>query len=408
MTMAGNSQVLRTISLLILICVISLPAQAADVNDSEITSAVEVSTYVFVPDQSTLIQTGGIAGVHWTYSIKGQFQLSVDPNAGIASFVHVDANATDDSPYRRVLDPNEVFNMTELAGIILADGSIRFEGTTDNGSDVIISLIFKDDSAHLIGETIPPAGSADFFVFNIEALAQRKYGGGIGTSDAPYQLATEEDLMLLGETPEDYDKHFILTADIDLDPNLPSRKVFDKAVIAPDTNDAKWGFQGIPFNGVFDGSGHTISHLTIIGRSCLGLFGQLGFGAEISNLDMEAVDVNGTHGHIGGLVGWNAYGSISATYSTGIVKGGGYVGGLVGRNLEDKGSITSSFWDIQTSGQPTSAGGTGKTTVEMQTASTFLDAGWDFVDETANGTEDIWWIDEGKDYPRLWWEKVEE
>jgi hypothetical protein len=24
--------------------------------------------------------------------------------------------------------------------------------------------------------------------------------------------------------------------------------------------------------------------------------------------------------------------------------------------------------------------------------------------QTANGTEDIWWILEGKDYPRLWWE----
>jgi hypothetical protein len=30
--------------------------------------------------------------------------------------------------------------------------------------------------------------------------------------------------------------------------------------------------------------------------------------------------------------------------------------------------------------------------------------GWDFVGETVNGTEDIWWILEGKDYPRLWWE----
>jgi hypothetical protein len=26
------------------------------------------------------------------------------------------------------------------------------------------------------------------------------------------------------------------------------------------------------------------------------------------------------------------------------------------------------------------------------------------VGETENGTEDIWWINEGKDYPRLWWE----
>jgi len=41
-------------------------------------------------------------------------------------------------------------------------------------------------------------------------------------------------------------------------------------------------------------------------------------------------------------------------------------------------------------------------------AGTFLEAGWDFVDETNNGTEDIWWILEGKDYPWLWWESVEE
>ncbi|MHC4751767.1 MAG: hypothetical protein ACYTFW_18065, partial [Planctomycetota bacterium] len=43
----------------------------------------------------------------------------------------------------------------------------------------------------------------------------------------------------------------------------------------------------------------------------------------------------------------------------------------------------------------------GRTTAEMQTASTFLEAGWDFVDETENGIDNIWWIDEGHDYPRL-------
>jgi hypothetical protein len=66
--------------------------------------------------------------------------------------------------------------------------------------------------------------------------------------------------------------------------------------------------------------------------------------------------------------------------------------------------VTNSFWDIETSGQTSSAGGTGKTTAEMQTASTFLEAGWDFVDETANGTEDIWSICEGTNYPRLVWQ----
>jgi hypothetical protein len=68
------------------------------------------------------------------------------------------------------------------------------------------------------------------------------------------------------------------------------------------------------------------------------------------------------------------------------------------------GIALNSFWDTQTSGQRTSAGGTGKTTAEMQAAKTFLNAGWDFVSEAANGTADLWWILEGKDYPRLWWE----
>jgi len=68
--------------------------------------------------------------------------------------------------------------------------------------------------------------------------------------------------------------------------------------------------------------------------------------------------------------------------------------------------VTFSFWDIETSGQSTSAGGTGKTTAQMQTMSTFTDAGWDFVGETANGTEDIWTICERVDYPKLTWQFV--
>jgi len=80
---------------------------------------------------------------------------------------------------------------------------------------------------------------------------------------------------------------------------------------------------------------------------------------------------------------------------------------LVGYNYQDS-SVTSSFWDMETSGQTISAGGIGKTTAEMQTENTFTGAGWDFMNETDNGTEDIWWIDEGKYYPRLWWELIEE
>jgi hypothetical protein len=110
----------------------------------------------------------------------------------------------------------------------------------------------------------------------------------------------------------------------------------------------------------------------------------------------------------GGLVGENSWGgTITKCYSTGSVIAlgtewqAGVSGGLVG---EGWGQVMDSFWDTQTSGLATSGGGTGKTTVEMQTESTFTDAGWDFVAENVNGMEDIWKINEGVDYPRLTWQ----
>jgi hypothetical protein len=106
----------------------------------------------------------------------------------------------------------------------------------------------------------------------------------------------------------------------------------------------------------------------------------------------------------GGLAGLNwktpsTTGSIIYCYSTGASNGAG----LIGDNVD--GVITGSFWDIETSGTDFSDGGTGKTTLEMQTLSTFIDAGWDFINETANGTEDIWYLTPGH-YPRFAWEGV--
>ena len=140
---------------------------------------------------------------------------------------------------------------------------------------------------------------------------------------------------------------------------------------------------------------------SVTGRNDVGgLVGSNSYGS-ISTSYSTAV-VMGTAQYAGGLVGHNEYyGRVTQCYSTGAVTGRYCVGGLVGWNRD---AVTASFWDIQTSVQGTSAGGTGKTTAEMQTAKTFLDAGWDFVGETTNGTEDIWWILEGQDYPRLWWE----
>ena len=92
-----------------------------------------------------------------------------------------------------------------------------------------------------------------------------KYAGGSGTAVDPYQISTAEDLMFLGESPEDYDKHFILTADIDLDPNLPGGKVFDRAVIAPDINDVTYWETRISAEGGSGGPLSTTSNGKFIG-----------------------------------------------------------------------------------------------------------------------------------------------
>ena len=395
-----------------------------------------------------------------------------------------------------------------------------------------------------------------------------KYSGGMGEPNDPYQIATAEDLILLGDDSEDYDKHFIMTADIDMNPDLPGRKVFDRAVIG-----VNWE---TPFTGVFDGNSHIILNFSNISAETndIGLFGYVcGENAKIQDLglidphiagknsigslvaDLEngiitgcyieggsvsghwdvgglvgsnggiitdcrstasvtgaasvgglvgwsyegstisnccatgsvhassilgglvggigpiligfsgpviitnccaTGDVSGTD-HVGGLLGWDfwdglitncyatgnvegetkvgglvgehgsldtivhcyATGSVSGSldvggligrnggrvvecYSTGAVNGNDNVGGLMGYSYSSV-SATGSFWDIETSGQATSAGGEGKTTAELQDPRTFMEVGWDFVGQP-DGPHDIWAEPQEEGYPILWWQ----
>lgn len=131
-----------------------------------------------------------------------------------------------------------------------------------------------------------------------------------------------------------------------------------------------------------------------------GLVGQN--NSNISN-SYSRCNVSGAQ-NSGGLVGNHGNGTISNSYSTGTVAGNPR-GGLIGAR---SGTVTNSFWDTQTSGIATSYGGTGKTTLEMQTQSTFT--GWDFTRETANGTNDYWtiWPTDNNGYPELFWKHATE
>ncbi len=311
------------------------------------------------------------------------------------------------------------------------------------------------------------------------------------------------------------------------DPNLADRP-YTTAVIAPDTPDTDYLFNGVPFEGIFDGDGHVISNLTINtagagNNGYLGLFGKIiGSSAEVKNLRIENINITGgDHSHkfgglcgangnyeysggtggtitscysggsvtggissyrlgglcgsnsgtitrcyatasvtggqesgeFGGLCGRNWLGTVTECYSggsvtggdesgglgglcgsnnssdiincyaTGLVTGGDYSGGLGGLCGENMGLITNCyatgpvtggdnshhlgglngvnvmgpiincFWDIETSGMTWSDRGTGLRTAQMQTLSTFVDAGWDLIN--------VWNIGENQTYPYI-------
>jgi len=69
--------------------------------------------------------------------------------------------------------------------------------------------------------------------------------------------------------------------------------------------------------------------------------------------------------------------------------------------------VSNSFWDTETSGQSTSAGGTGLNTTQMQDIATFSGAGWNITAVANPGLRNlsyIWNIVDGVIYPFLSWE----
>jgi hypothetical protein len=105
----------------------------------------------------------------------------------------------------------------------------------------------------------------------------------------------------------------------------------------------------------------------------------------------------------GGLVGTNN-GTLVNCYSVGSVTGDNDIGGLVGYS---EGIVTHSFWDTETSGRATSAGGIGKTTAQLRDIATFLGATWNITTVTSPGTRNpayIWNIVNNTTYPFLSWQ----
>ena len=124
-------------------------------------------------------------------------------------------------------------------------------------------------------------------------------------------------------------------------------------------------------------------------------------GDTVSN-SYSSSNVTG-HEYVGGLVGSNDH-TVSNSYSGGTVSGAESVGGLVGQN--EHGTVSSSFWDLETSGIEESDGGTAKNTTAMRDIGIFSGAGWNItaVAFGSTNTTFIWNIVNNVTYPFLSWQ----
>ncbi|MBI9032259.1 T9SS type A sorting domain-containing protein [bacterium] len=274
---------------------------------------------------------------------------------------------------------------------------------------------------------------------------------GSGSEQDPFLITNLDELRFLSENPGvvTVGYHFQLLNDID----------------ASETENWNAGFGLLPignltdrFRGGFDGNGHTISNLYINRpeQDYVGLFGYID-ESIISNIGLIDSDITGKM-YVGSLAGYSSCSTIDNSYATGNVSSNGSVsGGLIGsqasgtvNNCYASGSlscgwlsyggligylisgtvnncyatvsvdsyggglvgysnsgatINNSFWDIETSGLTTSAGGIGLTTYQMKTPSYFVDAGWSLIVYNAYDEAD-WGFrpDINECYPALIWQ----
>ena len=231
-------------------------------------------------------------------------------------------------------------------------------------------------------------------IYLVAATAQAKYSGGFGDPNAPYLIATPDDLNTLGH-----------------DPNMASFINFKTIGYYNWWDDQK------PFTGVFDGNHFTIANLTYFSMGTemyVGLFGRIKSGAEIRNLglidpniripnSMEGVgalvgdygatliincyvtggNIAGTYSvggligkcqgevrncytqthtegsyHVGGLCGLTGYAFVSDCHTKGIVNGKYSTGGLIGLNYRSE--IRKCFSDVSVAGESITGGLVGR------------------------------------------------
>ena len=299
------------------------------------------------PDSGNSNQVGGVVGRNDSGTVKNCYNTGSVTSSG--------------SPVGGVVGLNDNGTVTDCY-FLQQDPAIDGIGNdnTHTGATVVDNLTDQDQFKDWdFIDTWRISQSLGFPV--LQDNAQDGLPPGLGTEASPYEISTADELenfRNLVNNGIEKSAHAKLMNDIDLNGN--------------ETN--QWtpiGNSSSRYTGTFDGDGHTISGLYIKNTSSdtdyQGLFGRV--SGTVQNLSVSGSvsvsggeDVGGIVGYnsfgtvtncafsgsvsgseyVGGVVGDNSSGSVENCYNTGVVSGGEYVGGVVGYN-HIGGSVTNSY-----------------------------------------------------------------
>ena len=118
------------------------------------------------------------------------------------------------------------------------------------------------------------------------------------------------------------------------------------------------GTESQPYTGTFNGKDKTITGLTVNqeGTNYVGLIGYLGSGGKVQNVTLTDVSVTG-YWYVGGVVGANDKGTVTACTASGSISGSSRVGGVVGYN---GGTVTACYATSDVSGYSDGGGVAGR------------------------------------------------
>ncbi|NLW84214.1 MAG: SUMF1/EgtB/PvdO family nonheme iron enzyme [Phycisphaerae bacterium] len=266
---------------------------------------------------------------------------------------------------------------------VAPDMQAKFSGYFNGQHKFIRNIVIAQstqDYAGLFG-WIGAAGSVQRLNIRDISVSGRQYVGGL----AAYNQGQIYECSITGSVQG---THFYVGGLVGWQENLVY-KCFAQVDVTGDSGYYVGGLVGGNSNGTILQScarGAVSSNSQYVG----GLVGYNGGVTSVIDNCYATGDVTADH-ISGGLVGGNVC-AISNCYSTGFVSGGTpNDGGLVG--IQDSpGTTVRSYWDTQTSGKTTSAGGFGRTTAQMQQAATFNL--WDFA---------AVWEAPDRNYPQLGW-----